>query len=153
MDVKFVQAESGDELATVAELFREYEAWLDDERCFTNLRNELVDMPGRYAAPDGRLLLVVADGDVVGCGALRRFDDHSHELKRIYLREQVRGFGIGRRLVEWLIAEALKMGSTRIVLDTLPKMEVAIRLYEELGFRPTADQPLDGFKIIMERTY
>ncbi len=92
--------------------------------------------PGeKYALPDGRLFLALWKGEPVGCIALRRFDAESCEMKRLYVRPEYRGRGIGETLVKKLIAEAGEMGYRRMLLDTLPVLAEAMRLYERLGFR------------------
>jgi ribosomal protein S18 acetylase RimI-like enzyme len=126
-----------DELPVVRELFREYADGLGVDLCFQGFEAELAGLPGAYAPPPGRLLLAVRGGVVLGCVALRRLSDADGEMKRLYVRPAARGCGAGRRLVAALIAEATAIGYRRILLDTLPTMAEAIRLYESVGFRPT----------------
>lgn len=120
-------------------LFREYEAWLGVDLCFQSFEEELKNLPGRYAAPTGRLLLAFADEKIAGCAALRKLDDETCEMKRLFVREAFRGSGAGRKLIEKLIAEAREIGYRRMLLDTLPdKMPEAVALYEHYGFREIA---------------
>jgi putative acetyltransferase len=87
--------------------------------------------PGR-----GAFLLVHRDGVPVGCGAVRRLDGETAELKRMYVSPSVRGAGLGRRLVAALEAEARALGVRRLVLETGTRQEAALALYHATGFRP-----------------
>ena len=126
-------------------LFREYEAWLGVDLCFQSFEEELKNLPGKYAQPSGRLLLAVADKKIAGCIALRKIDDEICEMKRLYLRDDFRGLGLGKKLIEQLIEEAREIGYKRMRLDTLPeKMPQAVKLYESYGFcriEPYYDTP------------
>jgi len=88
-----------------------------------------------YGAPRGVLLLAELEEGLAGCVAVRPIDGAICELKRLYVRSAYRGTGLGRRLMESALRAAREMGYTRIRLDTLPQMQVAQRLYEDLGFR------------------
>jgi putative acetyltransferase len=74
---------------------------------------------------------------VVGCIAVRRISDTDCEMKRLFLREDGRGQGLGEGLARAAIEWARESGYARMLLDTLPKMGAAHRLYERLGFRET----------------
>jgi putative acetyltransferase len=123
--------------ATVADLdeirmmLREYAAWLEVDLCFQNFEEELAGLPGEYHPPGGRLLI----SEDAGCVALRRIDEEVCEMKRLYVRPEHRGSGLGRRLVLAIIEEARGIGYRRIRLDTMPKMDRAQGLYAALGFR------------------
>jgi len=115
--------------------------------CFQNFAEELAGLPGRYAPPDGRLALAWADAEPAGCIALRRFDERRGEVKRLYVRPAYRGFGLGRRLLEWVLSEARAVGYGEIVGDTMPVMGEALALYDRMGFErtePYADQEESG---------
>lgn len=135
----FVQAESAEQLRCARELFAEYAAALGISLCFQNFDQELATLPGAYRPPDGRLLLALSEEKIAGCIALRKIADGVCEMKRLYVRPLFRGQGVGRALVEHLIAEAREIGYARMRLDTLPaKMDEAIALYRALGFREIA---------------
>jgi GNAT superfamily N-acetyltransferase len=122
------------------ELLREYAATPGVDLCVQDFERELASLPGSYAPPEGRLLLAFRDapgtgGDLIGCVALRRLEEETCEMKRLYVRPAFRGAGAGRKLAEFLIAEARRMGYSRMRLDTLPFMLAAHQLYRALGFR------------------
>ena len=108
-------------------------------------RQEIAHLEEKYGAPDGRLYVAESEGRVVGCIALRRFDDESGELKRLYVVPECRGWGIARALTLRLLADARAIGYRRVLLDTLPFRTEAMALYESVGFRRVAkynDSPL-----------
>jgi ribosomal protein S18 acetylase RimI-like enzyme len=146
--VKFIQASSADEIDHARQLFREYEAWLNLDLCFQNFEKELAELPGAYAAPSGRLLLALENDELVGCVALRKLNDDACEMKRLFLRPQFHGRGLGRPLAERIIDEARDIGYQRMRLDTLSEqMGNAIALYRALGFReiaPYYQNPVPG---------
>lgn len=149
--IEIDQATQPDDIAIVRELLREYERVLGVDLCFQGFAQELANLPGDYAPPRGTLLLA-RDGDAVaGCIALRPVDDRDCEMKRLYVRDAFRAAGLGRRLVERLIAEAHAIGYRRMVLDTLPTMIAAQRLYETFGFTdiaPYRHNPIGGTRFL-----
>ena len=140
-----------DDRATVDSLFHEYATGLGIDLSFQGFDDELANLPGKYAPPGGRLLLALAGGAPAGCVALRPLNNSGCEMKRLYVRPQFRGQGIGRRLVDELIASAREAGCWRIYLDTLPSMGDAIALYESVGFRdiqPYCHNPVSGARFL-----
>ena len=95
---------------------------------------ELAHLERKYGRPHGRLYVALAEGRVVGCIALRRFDETCCELKRLYVMPEMRGLGIARGLTRRLIADARAIGYEKMLLDTLPFLREAIALYEREGF-------------------
>lgn len=132
-------------------LFQEYAASLGVDLCFQDFAQELATLPGAYAAPRGALALAVQHGRAAGCCALRAIDSTDYanacEMKRLYVRPDFRGTGLGRRLVEEIVEKGRILGYDSILLDTLSDMEAARALYEELGFEeipPYYFNPIPG---------
>jgi putative acetyltransferase len=150
--MEIIHADCGRDIDRARELFEEYEAWLEIDLCFQNFEMELAELPGKYAPPDGRLVLAVVEGNVAGCVALRKIDVGICEIKRLFLRPAFRGRGLGRQLAEVIIQEAKQIGYERMRLDTLPpKMNDAIALYRSLGFKeiePYYTNPVPGAKFM-----
>jgi ribosomal protein S18 acetylase RimI-like enzyme len=134
------------DFAAVRVLFREYAAGLGVDLCFQGFEAELERLPEMYGAPQGCLVLARAGERLVGCGALRRLDaGEVCEMKRLYVRAEARGTGLGRILAESVIAKGRSLGYAVMRLDTLAHMTAARRLYRSLGFVETAayyDNPL-----------
>lgn len=111
-----------------------------------NYDDELRDLSHKYGLPDGRLYLAYWNGELAGCSALRRIDDENCELKRMYIKPQFRRNGIAKALVLRLIEDACAMGYRHMLLDTLPFLEKAIRMYKSIGFYEIGrynDSPMD----------
>jgi len=133
--MRVMAAHAGEPLRIVRELFTEYAQSLPIDLCVQGFERELAELPGRYAPPDGRLLLASHDGAEAGCVAMRRIAFEVCEMKRLYVRPEFRGKGWGRILAEAVIQAGREQSYKRMRLDTLPSMKEAIALYESLGFR------------------
>ncbi len=123
-----IRPATGADVEAIRTLFREYAKGLGIDLSFQDFDAELADPLGLYE------LVLLAEG---GCVALRRLDDETCEMKRLYVRAAARGTGVGRALAEALIAHARARGYDRMLLDTLPTMTRARSLYAALGFRET----------------
>ena len=130
-------AESTPEIDEIRKLFLEYEKSLDIDLCFQNFWEELENLPGEYAAPSGRLILAFEDDATAGCVALRKLSDGECEMKRLYVKPEFRGAGIGRKLADAVLREARTIGYTKMYLDTLASMKEAGGLYRSMGFEET----------------
>jgi putative acetyltransferase len=146
--VTILQASSPPQIAQARELFLEYASSLGFSLCFQNFDAELAGLPGDYAPPEGRLLLSEYEGQLAGCSALHKLEADICEMKRLYLRPQFRGKGLGRVMAERLIAEAREVGYQRMRLDTVgPVMKDAVAMYRRLGFKEIAayrENPMAG---------
>lgn len=99
-----------------------------------NYDEEIRHLEKKYGLPDGRLYLAYCGGKPAGCIGLRKLDEENCEMKRLYVRPEFRGKRIGRRLVEQIISDAGEIGYDHMLLDTLPFLESAIRMYKRYGF-------------------
>lgn len=133
------EASGGEDLDAVRELLREYAASLDFGLEFQNFEEELAGLPGRYAPPNGCLLVAEAETGPVrfgGCVALRGLSPSMCEMKRLFVRPWFRGQGLGRRLAEEILLRARLKGYGRMRLDTIATMAQANGLYLALDFKP-----------------
>jgi putative acetyltransferase len=141
-------ARSPRDIEDARRLFLEYAGWLKVDLCFQGFERELDTLPGAYAPPVGRLLLVGEPGQAFGCIALRPLEGITvGEVKRLYVQPARRGERWGERLAREVVREARDIGYRELKLDTLAWMREARRLYARLGFAecaPYYDNPLDG---------
>ena len=143
-----------DALPEIRGLFEAYTAMLVERdpafQAYLNIQHykkELLCPAAKYAPPGGRLYLARAGGLAVGCIALRQLDSERCEMKRLYVRPAFRGRGIARGLIARITDDARHIGYRRMLLDTLPFLEDAIRLYRRLGFYDIPcynDSPMDS---------
>ena len=135
-----IHAETPAHIEEARRLFREYEKWFGLDLCFQNFDKEVAELPGRYARPDGRLLLALAGERtapaVAGCVALRKIEENVCEMKRLFVRPDFQARGVGKSLLETLFEEARRAGYRKMRLDTYPpKMQKAIAIYQSYGFQ------------------
>ena len=146
--LRITQATTQTDIDQARELFKEYEAGLGISLCFQNFEQELANLPGDYAPPQGRLLLAREHDQLLGCIALRPVDSTVCEMKRLFVRPEFRDRRLGRVLVEAIIEEARKIGYEHMRLDTMPgRMDRAIALYRSIGFieiPPYYKNPVDS---------
>lgn len=129
-----------EEMDAVRQIFQEYADSLNIDLEFQGFETEIAELPGEYAEPRGQILLAQVDGVIAGCCALRPLDDcdypNAAEMKRLYVRQAFRGFGLGRQLAEAMLDAARQAGYDYVLLDTMDDMEAARVLYVDLGFEP-----------------
>ena len=136
--MQLLQATTPREWDEAQRLVREYAASLNVDLAFQNFAHELQHFTTEYAAPTGAFILAEDAGQYVACIGLRQFSEGIGEIKRLYVAPAARGRGLGRLLVERIIADARQIGYGSLLLDTLPFMKEAQSLYLALGFKPTA---------------
>ena len=147
--ISIVQVVTQEQIQQTRELFAEYFQFLqtevdtsvddfEDVPPVAGYKEELAHLPGKYAPPDGCLLLAEHEGKAAGCVAFYKLDNGVCEVKRLWVRPPFRGKKISRLLVETLIKEARKTGYRSMVLSTVDILKEARSLYESLGFETTA---------------
>ena len=149
--LEITEAITEDDIAAVRTLLREYQERLGIDLCFQDFEAEVEGLPGSYAPPSGRLLIAKHDGMPVGCVALQGRSPSRAEMKRLFVRPDARGLGVGRALVSRVIGDAREIGYEEVVLDTLPVMVEAQRLYEQFGFHdvpPYRANPVPGTRYL-----
>jgi ribosomal protein S18 acetylase RimI-like enzyme len=128
------QARSDSEFASARALLVEYADQLGVDLCFQGFAVELESLAAMYGPPSGSLILAQRDDEYVGCVGVRRFSSSDCEMKRLYVRNSVRGYGIGLRLARAALDAARAIGYQRMLLDTLGSMVAARNMYVALGF-------------------
>jgi ribosomal protein S18 acetylase RimI-like enzyme len=138
-------------LEEARQLFLQYARSLNVDLSFQNFDQELKELPERYGPPDGTVIIACINGTSAGCVALHRLSDGICEMKRLYVRDEFRGFGIGKELIAMILMEASKRHYKYIRLDTLPNMGKAQILYESFGFydiHPYVFNPIPGTRFL-----
>jgi len=133
----------------VRQFFRNYAAWLGVDLSYQNFDQEMASLPGAYVAPQGRLFFAEVDGRPAGCVGVRPLPDSDGvcEMKRLYVTPEERGHGIGATLALAAIKAAKEIGYRKLMIDTLPNMRMAVKLYRELGFTEAPNYyqtPIEG---------
>src|SRR4030042_4041 len=133
--IRFVQALNPSDIEIVRDLFQEYANALGFGLAFQNFDKEIAELPGEYAPPNGRLYITYWNKNVAGCIALRSIDQDICEMKRMYVRPEHQGKGIGVALAQLIINDARVIGYHKMRLDTISSMKTARYIYEKLGFK------------------
>ena len=127
-----------DDWLLVVELLKEYQSQLGIDLSFQGFDTELDNLAAHYDGARGFFVWAFVGDELAGCCALRPLnqaaDANACEMKRLYVRPAFRRFGLGRSLVEAIMAGARSLGYACVLLDTLSDMEAARSLYEDLGF-------------------
>ncbi len=147
--ITFREATNTGDIDAARVLFREYASSLNFSLCFQGFDEELAELPGKYAAPAGLLLLAATqDGQHAGCVGVRPVGAQDAEMKRLYVCPGFRGQALGKRLADAAVTFARNAGYAHLRLDTISKsMAAADQLYREMGFvetPPYYDNPVEG---------
>ena len=136
ISIRTLTANDADAIEQVRQYFRNYAAWLGVDLSYQNFDQEMASLPGAYTAPEGRLFFAEVDGRPAGCVGVRPLPDSDGvcEMKRLYVDPEERGHGVGNALAMKAIKAAKEIGYRRLIIDTLPSMRMAVKLYRELGF-------------------
>ncbi len=134
--LRTLTADDSEAIEQVRQYFRNYAAWLGVDLSYQNFEQEMALLPGAYSAPQGRLFFAEVDGCPAGCVGVRPLpeSDGLCEMKRLYVSPEARGQGVGAALAMAAIKAAKEIGYKKLMLDTLPNMRMAVKLYRELGF-------------------
>ncbi len=134
---EYILANSQLEYEAAQLLFNEYAQWLNIDLCFQNFDKELQQLSIMYAATNGGIVLCKKNNDFIGCSAIRKIDTTSCELKRMWVQLPYQKLGIGETLLKECIALAKKLNYKEILLDTLKRLQPAIKLYKKYNFIET----------------
>ena len=141
-------------LDAVVNMFNEYAEELNEDISFQHPGEEFNNPLVKYAPPKGALLIALYNEEPAGCVALQPLaQEGTCEMKRMYVRPAFRKYSIGRLLANAILDEALSLGYYKMVLDTLQKLQPAIKLYRSLGFKdalPYYNNPLKDV-VFMEK--
>lgn len=153
MTVEIVPAGFPRDREAVASLFDAYAKSLGIDLSFQSFADELSQLPGKYAADKGGALMIAYIANeqparIIGCVAVRAFPlPATCELKRLYVVPECRGIGAAQGLIESAMTRAKALGYREMLLDTLPSMEAARKLYVRYGFEGVDkyyDSPIEG---------
>ena len=147
--IEFKEACTQKDYLVATVLFNEYVEQLGIDLSFQNFNEELASLSIMYAKPHGVLIIATEEKEPIGCFGIRKLEDSIGELKRMYIREQARGFGKGKQLLQNAIETAAQLGYSKMRLDTLATMGSAIHLYKQAGFyemEPYRFNPMEGAK-------
>lgn len=128
---------SAEDLEDVKQLFREYANFLQVDLCFQGFESELAKLPAKYAEPEGSIFLAKVNEMPAGCIALWKLEDGVCEMKRLYVKPEFQGLGLGKQLANVLLEEAKLKGYQKMKLDTLQRLSAANNLYTNLDFTKT----------------
>jgi ribosomal protein S18 acetylase RimI-like enzyme len=133
--LRTLTANDTEALEQVRQYFRNYAAWLGVDLSYQNFDQEMASLPGAYAAPQGRLFFAEVDGRPAGCVGMRPLPDSDGvcEMKRLYVARRTRPRR-RRRAGAGGDQGAKEIGYRKLMIDTLPNMRMAVKLYRELGF-------------------
>lgn len=148
--IKFREAKLPEEYQLAVELFKEYASQIGVDLGFQNFVSEIEKIESHYSRPNGAVCIAYNEKEQpIGCFGIRRFENDICELKRMYLKKEARGLGIGKVILEKSLTVGKELGYKRMRLDTLPTMNAAIGLYEKIGFyeiEPYRFNPIRGSK-------
>lgn len=149
LEVRRVEITSRDAARLISALNAELDSLYPEEGANHFKLNVEETLPGH-----GAFLMAFVREKPVGCGAIRRVDTDTAELKRMYVDPEARGLGVGRAILNALEAEARSLGAGRIVLEAGDRQPEAMALYERSGFRriPAFGEYIDSpLSVCMEK--
>lgn len=145
--IKYIEPETKKDFTQFYNLCIEYISSLGFELDFQGVDSELANLPGVYAPPQGAIILARHTNTAIGCVALKKLEEDICEMKRLYVKPEFRGRGLGLKLSKLILEKAKKIGYTKMRLDTVSWMKEAISIYKLLGFKeiePYYHNPVNG---------
>ncbi len=147
LDIQKVTTE-GPALESIKLLFKAYLLELNEDLCFQSFDSEIDNPLYKYSAPTGALFIAYHNAMPVGCIALQPLQEaQTCEMKRLYVDPEYRNLKIGDALVQALLQEAQTLGYSTMKLDTLERLQAALKLYQKFGFETVTayyNNPLPG---------
>ncbi len=137
MKIEIQKIATEQDLEAVKQLFREYYQFLQVDLCFQGFEEELAKLPAKYAEPDGSILIAKVDDVPAGCVGLWKLEEGVCEMKRLYIKPQFQGLGLGKKMSIKVLEIAKFKGYKIMKLDTLKRLQSANYLYDVLGFTKT----------------
>lgn len=143
-----------EDIGQTKSLIREYLRWIDIDLCFQNIEEEMEHFPIKYSEPEGAFYVAKDGNRVVGCVGIKKIGKDTCEMKRLFVNDEYKGLGIGKRLIEIIIEEAKEKRYAKMRLDTLKRMDRAYKIYKAFGFKEIkqyVENPIED-AIFMEKT-
>lgn len=147
--IRIEEAFTAAQIQSVRDLLLAYGQSRNFDAAMGNFQHEMKYLPGKYAAPQGALLIAYFKNEAAGCIALQKIGEGICEMKRLYVSPELRGEGIGKQLILEIIKKAKQLAYHTMRLDTHPIMVKAQELYQALGFYETErynDNPTEGIR-------
>jgi ribosomal protein S18 acetylase RimI-like enzyme len=146
-NIVYKKLETSEEILGAKKLIVEYIQWLNHDLSFQNIDDELNHFPEKYKEPEGTFFIAKENHKIIGCIGVKKLENKICEMKRLFVQDNYKGNGIGKKLVELIIAEAKAIHYEKIRLDTLDTMEAALSIYYKNNFyeiEPYYNNPADG---------
>lgn len=136
---QIISAQSKIQMDVVKKLFIEYQKELGHDLCFQDFTRELNSLPGKYQEPAGHILLIKDEKKDIfaGCVALKKHNENTCEMKRLFILPEFRNKGYGKILINKIINIAKSKNYQYMILDTLMELKPALYLYRKFGFNET----------------
>ena len=133
--IKLYEATSDIDYEIAITLFKEYAAHIGIDLGFQNFNEEVENLEHKYSRPNGVIFIAYNhENSPVGCFGIRAFSNTICELKRMFLKEETRGLGVGKLMMKKAVSVGKELGYDKMRLDTLSSMLPAVGLYEKSGF-------------------
>lgn len=146
-EIKYHIAESDQDFEKCKDIIIEYLDTLGIDLSYMNLQHEFAEMKQMYGGNNGTFFYALDETQIIGCVGIRRVENEIAELKRLYVRDNYRGYKVGVTLLENALKSAKNLGYKKIRLDVIPTLQIAKELYISFGFyeiEPYFNNPVKG---------